>query len=380
MNFLWTVLFMAIVGVLIGAFTNHIAILMLFRPHEAKYIGSWRLPFTPGLIPKRRAELATQLGRTVNDYLLTPETFKEKLLTQETRQVVSDTIEQQAVHHIFQSEKTLAEWLRLVEGEKFIPIVEQEVTAYASKQLYQFKDYLYGGTIEQVVPAKWLMQFDEKVENVPNWILQRGETFVRSDEGAHLFRKLLNNFLESKGTFGNMLQMMVGDSNTVVEKFQKEALKFLSAAETEQLLRGIIAKEWDMLKQKPVQELLQNIDWSQIEKDMNAFILRKMDIQERLNHPLSHYWPTGSAWFTEEVLTKLVDALFKIGEEKLEIGLRALKIDEMVEKQVNDFPIETLEGLVIQIATRELKMITVLGGVLGGVIGIVQGLIVFFTT
>ena len=79
-------------------------------------------------------------------------------------------------------------------------------------------------------------------------------------------------------------------------------------------------------------------------------------------------------------MTKLVDALFKIGEEKLELGLRALKIDEMVEKQVNDFPIETLEGLVIQIATRELKMITVLGGVLGGVIGIVQGLIVFFTT
>ena len=49
---------MAFIGALIGGITNHLAIKMLFRPHEAKYIGSWRVPFTPGLIPKRRDELA----------------------------------------------------------------------------------------------------------------------------------------------------------------------------------------------------------------------------------------------------------------------------------------------------------------------------------
>ena len=43
---------------------------MLFRPHEAKYIGSWRVPFTPGFIPKRRDELAKQLGNTVIQHLL----------------------------------------------------------------------------------------------------------------------------------------------------------------------------------------------------------------------------------------------------------------------------------------------------------------------
>ena len=74
---------MAFIGALIGGFTNHLAIKMLFRPHEAKYIGSWRVPFTPGLIPKRRDELARQFGKTVTNYLLTPETFKKKLLTPE---------------------------------------------------------------------------------------------------------------------------------------------------------------------------------------------------------------------------------------------------------------------------------------------------------
>lgn len=76
-NFLVTLLFMAIIGAAIGGVTNHLAIKMLFRPHEAIYIKNWRVPFTPGLIPKRRDELARQLGLTVVNYLLTPETFRK---------------------------------------------------------------------------------------------------------------------------------------------------------------------------------------------------------------------------------------------------------------------------------------------------------------
>ncbi len=53
-----------------------------------------------------------------------------------------------------------------------------------------------------------------------------------------------------------------------------------------------------------------------------------------------------------------------------------LNLQEVVREQVDSFPIEKLEELVLNVANRELKMITVLGAVLGGVIGIVQGLIV----
>ena len=51
----------------------------------------------------------------------------------------------------------------------------------------------------------------------------------------------------------------------------------------------------------------------------------------------------------------------------------------MVSEQVDSFPVEVLEDLVLGISRREFKMITVLGAVLGGAIGIVQGLIVFAT-
>ena len=41
-----------LVGGFIGYVTNDIAIRMSFRPHAAKHIMGWRVPFTPGIIPK----------------------------------------------------------------------------------------------------------------------------------------------------------------------------------------------------------------------------------------------------------------------------------------------------------------------------------------
>ena len=79
MNTIWLILIMMLVGALIGGFTNFIAIRMLFRPHRAIYIGRWKLPFTPGLIPKRHNELASQVGKIVVNHLLTPESIQKKL-------------------------------------------------------------------------------------------------------------------------------------------------------------------------------------------------------------------------------------------------------------------------------------------------------------
>ncbi len=54
-----------VVGAVIGYITNDIAIRMLFRPHKAIYIGRWRLPFTPGIVPRRKDQLAKILGEAI---------------------------------------------------------------------------------------------------------------------------------------------------------------------------------------------------------------------------------------------------------------------------------------------------------------------------
>ena len=54
-----------LLGAIIGCFTNCLAVKMLFRPYYPKRIGKWQLPFTPGIIPKRKGALAKAVGRAV---------------------------------------------------------------------------------------------------------------------------------------------------------------------------------------------------------------------------------------------------------------------------------------------------------------------------
>lgn len=55
--------------------------------------------------------------------------------------------------------------------------------------------------------------------------------------------------------------------------------------------------------------------------------------------------------------------------------LDALNVREIVREQVASYPIPTLEKLILSVVHRELRLITVLGGVLGAIIGFVQALI-----
>lgn len=72
-----------IVGGVIGLVTNGIAIKMLFRPLKEVYIGKFKVPFTPGLIPKERDRIAKAIGEVVSQEFLNKETLSKTLLSDE---------------------------------------------------------------------------------------------------------------------------------------------------------------------------------------------------------------------------------------------------------------------------------------------------------
>jgi uncharacterized membrane protein YheB (UPF0754 family) len=59
-----------LVGAGIGALTNHLAIRMLFRPFQPWTMAGFRVPFTPGVIPRKRAELAASIARAFERHLI----------------------------------------------------------------------------------------------------------------------------------------------------------------------------------------------------------------------------------------------------------------------------------------------------------------------
>jgi uncharacterized membrane protein YheB (UPF0754 family) len=78
------------VGAGIGFLTNVLAIKMLFRPLRAYRVGPFRLPFTPGILPRERAVLAKSIGVMVARELLTPEIIRSRLEQDDARQFLKE--------------------------------------------------------------------------------------------------------------------------------------------------------------------------------------------------------------------------------------------------------------------------------------------------
>lgn len=81
-----------IIGGVIGYFTNYIAVKMLFRPLKPIKIGKYTLPFTPGIIPKRKPALAHALGQAVGNSLLNKDELTKVLTSDHMRQTITNGI------------------------------------------------------------------------------------------------------------------------------------------------------------------------------------------------------------------------------------------------------------------------------------------------
>lgn len=85
-------LFEPLIGAVIGCFTNYIAIKMLFHPYREIRIFGWKLPFTPGMVPKRKGDIAKAIGTVVNEHLLGKEELLEALTKEDTVTKISGGI------------------------------------------------------------------------------------------------------------------------------------------------------------------------------------------------------------------------------------------------------------------------------------------------
>jgi len=96
-----------LIGGIIGLVTNGLAIRMLFRPLRPVYIGKFKLPFTPGLIPKERARIASSIGAVVSENLLDNDTLKKNLLSEEMQVQINEKLDK-AIEKYASSDDTVA--------------------------------------------------------------------------------------------------------------------------------------------------------------------------------------------------------------------------------------------------------------------------------
>lgn len=363
-------------GAIIGGYTNHLAIKMLFRPHRPIYIGKFQVPFTPGLIPKRRDELAVQLGKMVVDHLLTPEGIGKKL-TNKDFQTSLIRWTQVEVDKVITNEQSLRDMLEKWNLEHVEEEAIGKIEHVITEKIHAFLAEYYTYTWEQALPHSVHEKVENAIPNVASFILKRGISFLESEEGKERLSKMIDDFFASRGTLLNLVGMFLGNVS-LVDRVQPEVIKFLGQDGTERLLTDVLQKEWEKLKGRDVKELETFVEKEMIVNSILSAVKVEETVSRFLNQSVQQVCEPVRETIFEKVIPSAVEKGLKWGTENVGTILGNLQLAEIVQQEVSTFSTERLEDLVLSITKNELKMITYLGALLGGTIGFIQGLLLLF--
>ena len=375
MNPIIQVLMMALIGALIGGMTNTIAIKMLFRPYEAKYLLGKRLPFTPGVIPLRRDEASTKLGDIITGHLLTPEVFEEKLKSPETDRLIMHFIDRQ-IETIETERLTPSYFLeRLSAGltDKIVHSFNEEIRLKVTEEGKK----LYVRTIDDIMPDDALNAVDNKVSHLAYDINEKIIQYISSNKGYRDIYTMVDEFTENRGRIARSIKYVM-TKESLTERVQSELLKLIQQEKMIDIETRVIEDEYGKLKQSGLSELVTGSD---LDNSLNSIIevmQQKIDIRQILNTPITDFNREMFDRFKEKGKFKLKDNFIEYSGKNMSKIMNKLQLAEVIKKQIDSFELKKLEDLVMDVANKEFKMIMMLGYLLGGIVGVAQGILVLF--
>ncbi|MFP7209817.1 DUF445 family protein [Bacillus safensis] len=374
MNIFTTFIFMIVIGAVIGAATNHLAIKMLFRPYKPYYLFGKQLPFTPGLIPKRRDEVAKQVGVMVMEHLLTPEGIQKRFESSESKQEILRTV------HRYIDKGANMEITVFSLLEKF-GVTEADIKA--DEWLHQWSDQKLASlletynqqTLSELLPVEVENKISSKIPDAADYILKRGIHYFESDEGKARLGNMIDDFLKERGMLGSMVQMFLGNSS-LIDRVHPEIIKFLRNAETKRFLSDLLVKEWDKVKEFSLHELDEKWNVKELIFSVKNQLLSHFSTKLILDKPVGTYVSAVADDLKTHFVPVLIDKGIGAASNTIEGLLAKLQFEDIIREQIELFPLEKMEELVVSISNKELKMITFLGGLLGGMIGAIQAVFV----
>lgn len=365
--------FVVVIGAFIGGLTNFIAIKMLFRPLKPIYIGKWKLPFSPGLIPKRRGEIAAQLGKLVVNYLLTVDMLKDKWKQSNFNEEIINSLTKW-VKDFFHSDLSLADYLKEFGSEKTPERINRLFIEKGINELRTIADKHEKRLVKDFLPQQWQDDIQKKIPDLATYITNRIKMFVQSEEGRQILERRMEGMIDGKGVFSNLAKSLIGNLH-LADWVQGEIVELMDDHRFQKSIERVLEEEWEKLVSQSIGDLRQKVD----EKKFELALSNVLDFRDLLEKPLAELPLTD----LERIVTeKVIPQAVEIGAEKFLEALPRLleKVDiaGLVEDQVNSFSLEELEQLIISFTKRELKMITYLGAYIGGLIGLIQGILMVY--
>lgn len=375
MHTLGIIIFMGVIGALIGGFTNFIAIKMLFRPFNPIYLFGRQLPFTPGLIPKRRQELSVKIGEMVTSHLLTPEVFKEKILTKQTEVFVKSFLKKQ-LQHIQNNHYDIQHFASKMDidlSQQIESTLNLKMNAFLDNEIERLKHQ----PIQAILPQSTYEKCLQKKDSLAPLALEKLRTYVNSEKGYQDIMDMTERFFNEKGRMVSMIQMFM-TKEMIAERIVHEFTKLSYEPKIENIIQTQIDQEFETMIQKTPMDFISESQLNAYQETMIDAIIKKLNISYYTTTPIYELFPKQMAQLEGPVGDQLIHYVLNRSAENIGVILEKIKIAEIIKEQIDQFELSFLEQLVIEISNKELKLITLLGFLLGGIIGIFQGIIAIF--
>ncbi|WP_398574343.1 DUF445 domain-containing protein [Staphylococcus equorum] len=369
------IVFMMVIGSLIGGVTNILAVRMLFHPFKTYYIFNKRVPFTPGLIPKRRKEVADKIGQVVEEHLLTESLIQSKLNAPSSRQAIEEVLLNQ-IRKLKQEHMTLQYFADKLDLD-VTQLANEKLDLMISNKLDEFYQDNQTTPIKQIIPKKIEASIDSKIDLVPDLLFERASVYLNSEKGAADIASMLETFFNEKGKIVGLLQMFM-TKESIADRIQHELIRLTKHPKAKAIAKQVIDNEYETMKAKNLNELVSESQYNSFKTSVTELAVGYLDVDKVSKQSFNTLMPSFIHFLESKVSQKLTDVIIENISKHISPIMKKINLRQMIEEQINTFDLAYIEKLIIDIANKELKLIMLLGFLLGGIIGLLQGIIAIF--
>ncbi|MDK0872847.1 DUF445 family protein [Clostridium perfringens] len=325
----------ALIGAVIGYITNWLAIKMLFRPREAKYIFGMKLPFTPGLIPKEKSRIANKVGETVGTHLLNSDSLSKALKDDKIKAKFNE-IAKEKINQVINSNSTLEEALKNTLGENYYALKGNMIDNIAKTILESIQEEEFKNKVKFYI----VDSIKERLNKNPEKIID----FINSNK----FREVIINTLEEEKTrdiIGKALLKEVktlGKEDLTIEEVIPENIKPYIEEYVKSQKDTLVDIIKNLLRDDEVSHKIKNAINDNIPSIVSMFLsgdviygklvsLVDKSLSEEENK--EYICDAALAFVHESMKKKVSDVINTVGEEKLQVISDAL--GDKISKKLN---------------------------------------------
>ena len=253
------VIFMMVIGAIIGGVTNVIAIRMLFHPYKAHYIFNMRIPFTPGLIPKRRDEIATKIGQVIEEHLITETLIHNKLNETKTKETINELVKDQIAK--LKSDQATIRYFSEKFDVNIDSLVNEKLENIISHKLLTYYNDHRNEEIIKLLPTEAKQMIDKKVETLGDLLCERARVYLASDKGARDIYDMLDTFFNEKGKIVGLLQMFM-TKESIADRIQHELIRLTNHPKAKRIVNQVINNEYETFKQLSLEKIIHDLQLS----------------------------------------------------------------------------------------------------------------------